>query len=741
MAPAVLRAQSNDDCLACHSDPSLTTERRGRTVSLHVDAAALGASAHAGLSCVDCHTGLDPNELPHARTIRPVRCLECHADAPGAHPFHPALAHATGTDGGPAVSCKGCHGTHDVKPVSDPAFPFRPAAMAAACGRCHVGEARDYRASAHGQALAAGEKGAPGCLSCHTLPMTPARNGGVSAERKLAQEKVCLSCHLDDPNVRARMGPDAGFIAAYENSVHGRALAAGNGGAANCVDCHGSHTMQKGFEPTSRVNKRRIPETCGACHGGIERTYERSVHGVAVHDGNLDAPVCTDCHGEHNILAHLDPRSPVAPGNVSARVCSPCHSSLRLSEKYGIASDRFQTFSDSYHGLAIRGGQIAVANCASCHGAHDILPSSDPASSVNKNNLARTCGRCHPGANRRFGVGAVHLALTRGEEPILYWIATAYVILIVGIVGGMLVHNLADFVRKSRRILRTRRGGADDGDGEEPARGHALYLRMTPGERLQHGALMASFTVLVITGFMLHYPDAWWVVELRRLSDRLFALRSLTHRVAAVVMVGASLAHLGYLGFTARGRQFLRDILPRPGDATDAARMLGYNLGLSRERPRFGRFSYIEKSEYWALVWGTMLMTLTGAILWFENTFIGLLTKLGWDIARTIHFYEAWLATLAILAWHIYFVIFNPDVYPMNLAWLKGTLSETEMEEEHPLELEAIRRRRLLAEDEEARALENAGAPPDREGGKSDGTSLSPGSPRQEGGTGGRDAE
>ncbi|HET7453447.1 MAG TPA: cytochrome b/b6 domain-containing protein, partial [Thermoanaerobaculia bacterium] len=110
-----------------------------------------------------------------------------------------------------------------------------------------------------------------------------------------------------------------------------------------------------------------------------------------------------------------------------------------------------------------------------------------------------------------------------------------------------------------------------------------------------------------------------------------------------------------------------------------------------KERPRFGRFSYAEKTEYWALVWGTIVMTATGIVMWFDNTFIGLLTKLGYDVSRTIHFYEAWLATLAIIVWHLYFVIFNPDEYPMNLAWLTGVLSEREMTEEHPLELERLR--------------------------------------------------
>ena len=119
--------------------------------------------------------------------------------------------------------------------------------------------------------------------------------------------------------------------------------------------------------------------------------------------------------------------------------------------------------------------------------------------------------------------------------------------------------------------------------------------------------------------------------------------------------------------------------------------MLKYNTGRSSEKPRLDRFSYIEKSEYWALVWGTAVMAVTGTVMWFDNTFIGLLTKLGYDVARVIHFYEAWLATLAILVWHLYYVVFNPDAYPMNMAWLTGMLTEREMEEEHPIELERLR--------------------------------------------------
>ena len=216
--------------------------------------------------------------------------------------------------------------------------------------------------------------------------------------------------------------------------------------------------------------------------------------------------------------------------------------------------------------------------------------------------------------------------------------------------------------------------------------------RRALGERLQHGALMLSFTVLVITGFMLRYPEAWWVHGIRRLSDHAFEARSLAHRIAAVVMITASVAHLIYLAGTRRGREFLRDMLPRRRDVSDAGQNLLHNLGVASRKPRFGRFSYMEKMEYWALVWGTLVMAVTGVIMAFENLFISLLTKLGWDISRTVHFYEAWLATLAILVWHLYYVIFNPEVYPMNTAWISGRMPESVMAEEHALELETLQR-------------------------------------------------
>jgi cytochrome b subunit of formate dehydrogenase len=351
-----------------------------------------------------------------------------------------------------------------------------------------------------------------------------------------------------------------------------------------------------------------------------------------------------------------------------------------------LSSDRFKTFQDSYHGLAGQAGSVEVANCASCHGVHDIKPSTDPTSRIHKTNLASTCGACHPGANENFAKGQVHVIASAGGEEVLYFVSSAYILLITVVIGGMVIHNVLDFVRKSRLQLLYRRGIL-----RRTPVSHRLYLRMTLSERVQHGVLLISFTVLVITGFALRFPDAWWVEPVRSLSPFMFELRGLMHRTAGVVMVLASLYHLYYIFFVPRGKELLRELLPVRKDVTDAFGVLRYNLGLATEKPKLGRFSYVEKSEYWALVWGTAVMALTGVILWFDNTFLGLLTKLWWDVARTIHYYEAWLATLAIVVWHFYFVIFNPSTYPINLSFWKGTLTEEEMEEEHPLELEAIR--------------------------------------------------
>ncbi|MDD2762872.1 MAG: cytochrome c3 family protein [Opitutaceae bacterium] len=679
-------AAASAACLECHRDAKLTMQKAGRMVSLFADQTALARSAHSSLECADCHEGIDADNLPHKSPLTPVDCASCHENTGRKHAFHPRLA-LTPMPPGEDTACTACHGTHAVARIQSADFPFTPAQQTEACGRCHRPARDQFLASAHGHALVASTPDAPTCLTCHRKAIASPAPGRPGIDLKLAQVALCESCHLEKSAVASQTLLGTRFVTSFEHSVHGAALARGEVKAANCVDCHGSHQMNLAMVAGSRVNKQQIPATCAKCHEPIATEFESSVHAAALHKGNLDSPVCTTCHGEHDIRAHTDPASPVYSKNVAQQVCASCHASVRLTKKYGLIADSFQTFADSYHGLAARGGAVTVVNCASCHSSHAIKSHLDPTSTVSKDNLVATCGQCHPGANQRFTIGRVHASPDqRAESPILYWIANLYLVLIFLVIGGMTVHNLTDFVRKLLRKLALQKGEIPP----EPA-SHRLYLRMTVHERLQHAAVAISFILLVLTGFMLRYPEAWWVEAIRSLSNSAFAARSLVHRLAGVALMAAGLWHVSYLALTPEGRRLFRDLLPAWRDLTDPWKVLQYNLRLAPEKPKFDRFSYIEKAEYWALIWGTVLMGATGAILWFENTSMGLFTKLGFDIARTVHFYEAILATLAILVWHFYFVIFNPDVYPMSLAWLTGQVSEHEMREDHPLELERLK--------------------------------------------------
>ena len=176
------------------------------------------------------------------------------------------------------------------------------------------------------------------------------------------------------------------------------AAAKGQKGAATCSDCHDGHTILPPTSPASPLHFSRLAETCGGCHDQEAKDVEESVHGKAVAAGHREAPTCTDCHSEHKITG-LKSSSTL---KISADVCSNCHASERLNTKYNLPPDRVKTFFESYHGLAAQYGSTLAANCASCHGVHSILPSTDPRSSIYKTNLVATCGKCHPGATENF---------------------------------------------------------------------------------------------------------------------------------------------------------------------------------------------------------------------------------------------------------------------------------------------------------------------------------------------------
>ncbi|HUL32002.1 MAG TPA: cytochrome b/b6 domain-containing protein [Thermodesulfobacteriota bacterium] len=218
------------------------------------------------------------------------------------------------------------------------------------------------------------------------------------------------------------------------------------------------------------------------------------------------------------------------------------------------------------------------------------------------------------------------------------------------------------------------------------------YFRLTLNERIQHINLFINFTILVITGFALKYPEAFWVSPLTEAPAGM-TIRGFLHRLCGVATLTLGGYHLLYCAFTERGRGIIKDMIPGLKDARDFWETLKNNLYVNRpaKELKMGRFNFREKLEYFGLIWGTIVMTVTGFILWYEVEWLNYFPKWTYDMARAIHFYEAVLATLTIIVWHFYSVIFNPDVYPMSWAWITGDLTEHEMNLEHGLELEKIK--------------------------------------------------
>jgi hypothetical protein len=183
------------------------------------------------------------------------------------------------------------------------------------------------------------------------------------------------------------------------------------------------------------------------------KEFEESIHGVLAARGRSDSPTCTTCHGIHGIKAKVDPDSPVNERRIAMTTCPQCHAAERISKEYGITKTQVKSYYDSFHGLSYRGGDTFSANCASCHGVHEIRSSSDPKSMIHKDNLQKTCGACHPGASANFARGKIHaVASIKGEqlgEKIVGWVRVIYILLIVTVIGGMTFFNFTDWLRKT----------------------------------------------------------------------------------------------------------------------------------------------------------------------------------------------------------------------------------------------------------------------------------------------------
>lgn len=454
----ITRQESEAVCKKCHNQ---THKAFDNTVHNSV----LNKENKKGPSCIDCHGS---HQLLSTKvSIESESCLKCHlnekmfpGETKGSAKFvkeYKTSIHGMRmvTENGvmkEAAGCVDCHGNHIGEKSGETKSALTKANMLETCGKCHAKNVNDFKNSAHGKAYLRGDTGAPGCTKCHGEHSIQSvlKSDKLS---KINQADMCLSCHreskLQDKNYKG----EEELVKQYEKSAHYIALKKGNLRAATCSDCHGAHIMEKSDNPNARVYKKNLEKTCGQtdCHEQQLADFTGSVHEKAITEkGNLDAPSCTNCHGNHVILKKDDAANRLSSSKGVIQLCTNCHGSVEMTKKFDLPIQVTETYNESFHGLATRGGSKEVAYCGSCHGNHNIRPSDDTLSSINKKNLPVTCGKCHPGAIKTLFTTKIHLTDIETDSLWAYWIKRFYLSMIFGLIGFMVIHNVLDYYKKKK---------------------------------------------------------------------------------------------------------------------------------------------------------------------------------------------------------------------------------------------------------------------------------------------------
>jgi cytochrome b subunit of formate dehydrogenase len=578
------------------------------------------------------------------------------------------------------------------------------------------------------------------CTKCHTDPADKG-DGDTPVERK-----SCEACHKDE-------------YAAHIDSAHGKSLERGEKGAARCWDCHGSHEIVKSDDPRSPVYKLNLPYTCATCHQNTElakqhgikqpmagKQFLESTHGRGlVNDGLIVAPSCTDCHGEgHKIYPAKDARSPIHYDNVpktcgrchvgvettfeksihfkmlkegkkskdgkSPPVCSDCHSAHQIDTKAGgmklladqrcgkCHEDRLKHYRETYHGRAMALGETTVAACYDCHGHHDILPQVDPASTLNKKNLAKTCGKCHKNVTENFTGYQTHADEHDKEHyPVLYYTYYAMSGLLVGVGIFFLIHSVLWFARALALYLRDPEAFRQAKQHMAEEKAGKVFVRFRPVDRFCHFLVILSFLLLTTTGMPLKFYYAPWAQWMFRWMGGATMAAGL-HRLGAILTFTYMIIHISSMAGLVRrnmpkmrnenGNLSIRKIIafvfgpdspvPNLQDVKDFWAHQKWFFGKG-PRPEFDRWTYWEKFDYVAVFWGVIVIGFSGLIMWFPQVATFILPGWAINVAHLVHSDEAMLATGFIFTFHFFNVHFRLEKWPLDPVIFSGRITEAEM--------------------------------------------------------------
>ncbi len=632
--------------------------------------------AHILPACVDCHQPHKIRKVYYAMGLANDECLKCHqrqdikASSDGRSLFVDTrnINHSVHSK----TACSQCH--TDVMPSSK--RPCESIQTKVNCGSCHENVKKNYDKSMHGELHALKDKDAPDCKTCHGSHEVLAKKNPESTIFPSNIPKLCSSCHMDGKKIAMRI-KDApkNLVSQYSESIHGKGLTkSGLTVTATCADCHTAHSERHHKDKTSSTNPDNIAHTCGKCHYGIEKQFDKSIHSKFVSTSKERLPTCKDCHSAHSIKGASDNHFRMD----IMKTCGKCHEKIT------------KTYFDTYHGKVSQLGSQKAAKCYDCHGAHDILPVDNPESHLSRENVVATCQKCHPNANRRFAGYLTHATHHDPEKyPFLFYAFWGMTSLLIGTFLISWLHTLLWLprsiqMRKTMKLI----------EANHP--NDKRVMRFTPLNRALHIIMICSFLTLAVTGMLLKFSYteiAQTIVVIYGGAEG----AGIFHRIAAAFLMGIFIVHIFDL-FRVKKEEFGSwknmlfgpdSLVPNLKDAQDAKASILWFIGKGPQ-PQYGRWTYWEKFDYFAVFWGIFIIGSTGFSLWFPSFFTKIIPGEFLNIATIIHSDEALLAAGFIFTVHFFNTHFRPEKFPMDTVVFTGSYSLEEFKHDRPVEYQKL---------------------------------------------------
>jgi cytochrome b subunit of formate dehydrogenase len=689
-------------CASCHSPHRILPHTDSRSTISRNNIAATCTKCHAGIeyvhkkiirgelwekeakvlpACVDCHQPHKIRNVFYDKNLTDVGCKKCHenqniGNSQDGRSMLVTSSYMTGSVH-LKISCTQCH-TQINPGHTRPCDSISTSFSKVECSSCHSEVGNDYKQSYHGMLHSRNDQSAPSCSDCHGKHNILSKLNERSPIFPLNIPTLCSQCHQEGQKAAVRItGSEHEIINNYSESIHGKGLIkSGLTVTATCADCHTAHKGLPPDNPASSVNPDNISGTCGKCHFGIHEVFDNSVHSPLVTKTDKKLPTCEDCHSAHTIKrTDKDQfRTEILTS------CGKCHEKIAT------------TYFDTYHGKVSLLGSQKAAKCSDCHGSHDIMPIDNINSKLSRKNILTTCQKCHPNATTSFTRYLTHATHHDSKKyPILFISFWGMTLLLLGTFAISFLHTLLWLPRsiqmrkKSKALLKA-----------EEASTAKRYTRFSRLNRILHFIMILSFLSLASTGLTLKFS---YTPFAKIFADILGGVENagIFHRIAAAVLFGIFITHIIDLirrkrteFGTWKAMLFGTDtMLPNKKDWLDVKASFKWFLGRG-PRPQYGRWTYWEKFDYFAVFWGIFIIGSTGLTLWFPEFFSNFIP--GWmlNVTTIIHSDEALLAAGFIFTVHFFNTHYRPEKFPMDQVIFTGQVSVEELKEERPFEYEQL---------------------------------------------------